>query len=147
MQNMITGSSKMEGAILVVSAADGVMPQTREHVLLARQIGIEKSPFLPVPLLASRVPTLVRRVETRSCIAKTSVCRLVVFLNKADATDKDTIELVEMEVRELLKHYKYPDDTPVIAGSALCALEVFIFLTSASFSLLYFIQELVCRAQ
>jgi elongation factor Tu len=92
-KNMITGAAQMDGAILVVSAADGPMPQTREHVLLARQV---------------QVPSIV------------------VFLNKADMVDGDEelLELVEMEVRELLSSYEFPgDDLPVIAGSALKALE------------------------
>ncbi len=91
-KNMITGAAQMDGAILVVSAADGPMPQTREHILLARQVGV---PYI------------------------------VVFLNKTDMVDDDElIELVDMEVRELLDKYKFPgDDTPVIMGSALKALE------------------------
>ncbi|XP_041349990.1 elongation factor Tu, mitochondrial-like [Gigantopelta aegis] len=90
-KNMITGTAQMDGAILVVAATDGTMPQTREHLLLARQIGIQK---------------------------------LVVFVNKADAADKEMIELVEMEVRELLTEFGYNgDDTPVIIGSALNALD------------------------
>ena len=91
-KNMITGAAQMDGGILVVSAADGPMPQTREHILLARQVG------LPA---------------------------LVVFLNKCDAVDDpEIINLVESEVRELLKKYKYPgDETPIIRGSALKALE------------------------
>jgi len=91
-KNMITGAAQMDGAILVVSAADGPMPQTREHILLARQVGV---PFI------------------------------VVFLNKADMVDDaELLELVEMEVRELLDTYEFPgDDTPVITGSALKALE------------------------
>jgi elongation factor Tu len=91
-KNMITGAAQMDGAILVVSAADGPMPQTREHILLARQVGV---PYI------------------------------VVFLNKADMVDdKELLELVEMEVRELLTMYNFPgDDTPVIIGSALKALE------------------------
>ena len=91
-KNMITGSAQMDGAILAVSAADGPMPQTREHILLARQVG---------------VPTMV------------------VFLNKVDQVDdKELIDLVESEVRELLKKYEYPgDEIPVIRGSALKALE------------------------
>jgi len=90
-KNMITGAAQMEGAILVVSAPDGPMPQTREHILLARQIGVPA---------------------------------LVVFLNKCDVqTDPELQELVEMEVRELLSTYKYPGDTtPIVRGSALCAL-------------------------
>jgi elongation factor Tu len=89
---MITGAAQMDGAILVVSAADGPMPQTREHILLARQVGV---PYM------------------------------VVYMNKADMVDdKELLELVEMEVRELLSLYKYPgDDTPIIIGSALKALE------------------------
>src|SRR5687767_12332255 len=91
-KNMITGAAQMDGAILVVSAADGPMPQTREHILLARQVGVPA---------------------------------LVVYMNKADMVDdKELIELVEMEVRELLSSYQFPgDDIPVIKGSALCALE------------------------
>ena len=91
-KNMITGAAQMDGAILVVNAADGPMPQTREHILLARQVGV---PFI------------------------------VVFLNKADMVDDaELIELVEMEVRELLDSYEFPgDDTPIIVGSALKALE------------------------
>lgn len=91
-KNMITGAAQMDGAILVVSAADGPMPQTREHILLARQVGV---PFM------------------------------VVFLNKADMVDDpEFIEIVELEVRELLNEYKFPgDDTPIIVGSALKALE------------------------
>src|SRR5499425_1184178 len=91
-KNMITGAAQMDGAILVVSAADGPMPQTREHILLARQVGV---PYM------------------------------VVFMNKADMVDdKELLELVEMEVRELLTTYKFPgDQTPIIIGSALKALE------------------------
>src|ERR1700680_4383782 len=90
-KNMITGVAQMDGAILVVWATDGPMPQTKEHVLLARQVGV---PYI------------------------------VVFLNKCDAVeDEELVELVEMEVRELLSKYEYPgDDTPVIRGSALGAL-------------------------
>ncbi len=91
-KNMITGAAQMDGAILVVSAADGPMPQTREHILLSRQVGV---PYI------------------------------VVFLNKADMVDDaELLELVEMEVRELLDQYDFPgDDTPIITGSALKALE------------------------
>ena len=91
-KNMITGAAQMDGAILVVSAADGPMPQTREHILLSRQVGV---PYI------------------------------VVFLNKVDMVDdEELLELVEMEVRDLLSEYDFPgDDTPVIAGSALKALE------------------------
>ena len=91
-KNMITGAAQMDGAILVCSAADGPMPQTREHILLARQVGV---PYI------------------------------VVFLNKADMVDdEELLELVEMEVRELLDKYEFPgDDTPIIKGSALKALE------------------------
>lgn len=91
-KNMITGAAQMDGAILVCSAADGPMPQTREHILLSRQVGV---PYI------------------------------VVFLNKADMVDDaELIELVEMEVRELLDMYEFPgDDTPIIVGSALKALE------------------------
>ena len=91
-KNMITGAAQMDGAILVVSAADGPMPQTREHILLARQVGVPS---------------------------------MVVFLNKADAVDdKELIDLVELEVRELLSKYKFPgDEIPLVVGSALKALE------------------------
>ena len=91
-KNMITGAAQMDGAILVVSAADGPMPQTREHILLARQVGV---PFI------------------------------VVFMNKADMVDdEELLELVELEVRDLLSAYEFPgDDTPIITGSALKALE------------------------
>ncbi|KZY47680.1 MAG: elongation factor Tu [Roseovarius sp.] len=91
-KNMITGAAQMDGAILVVNAADGPMPQTREHILLARQVGVPA---------------------------------LVVFLNKVDQVDdEELLELVEMEVRELLSAYDFPgDDVPIVAGSALAALE------------------------
>ena len=91
-KNMITGAAQMDGAILVVSAADGPMPQTREHILLSRQVGV---PYI------------------------------VVFLNKLDMVDdEELVELVEMEVRDLLSEYEFPgDDIPVVAGSALKALE------------------------
>ena len=91
-KNMITGAAQMDGAILVVSSADGPMPQTREHILLARQVGV---PYI------------------------------IVYMNKADMVDdKELLELVEMEVRELLSKYDFPgDDTPIIIGSALKALE------------------------
>lgn len=91
-KNMITGAAQMDGAILVVSAADGPMPQTREHILLASRVGVQ---------------------------------HIVVFLNKADMVDDpELIELVEMEVRELLSEYGFPgDDTPIVVGSALKALE------------------------
>eukprot|EP01155_Anaeramoeba_flamelloides_P053280 Anaeramoba_flamelloidesc43002_g2_i4.p1 GENE.c43002_g2_i4~~c43002_g2_i4.p1 ORF type:complete len:398 (-),score=24.29 c43002_g2_i4:171-1364(-) len=90
-KNMITGAAQMDGAILVCSAADGPMPQTREHILLSRQVGV---PYI------------------------------VVFLNKADMVDdEELLELVEMEVRELLDQYEFPgDDTPIVVGSALMAL-------------------------
>jgi elongation factor Tu len=91
-KNMITGAAQMDGAILVVSAADGPMPQTREHILLSRQVGVPK---------------------------------IVVFLNKADMVDdEELIELVEMEIRELLSEYEFDgDNTPIVVGSALRALE------------------------
>ena len=91
-KNMITGAAQMDGAILVVSAADGPMPQTREHILLSRQVGV---PYI------------------------------VVFMNKADQVDdEELLDLVEMEIRELLNEYEFPgDDTPIIRGSALVALE------------------------
>jgi len=90
-KNMITGAAQMDGAILVVSAADGPMPQTREHILLARQVGVPA---------------------------------IVVFMNKMDMADPELAELVEMEIRDLLTKYEFPGDkTPIIRGSALCALE------------------------
>jgi elongation factor Tu len=90
-KNMITGASQMDGAIIVVSATDGQMPQTKEHILLAKQVGVKD---------------------------------LVVFINKADVVDKEMLELVEMEMRDLLSQHGYPGDTvPIISGSALCALE------------------------
>ncbi len=91
-KNMITGAAQMDGAILVVSAADGPMPQTREHILLSRQVGVP---------------------------------RIIVYMNKADMVDdEELLELVEMEVRELLDDYEFPgDDTPIVVGSALRALE------------------------
>jgi len=90
-KNMITGAAQMDGAILVVSAADGPMPQTREHILLARQVGVPA---------------------------------IVVFMNKMDMADPELAELVEMEIRELLDKYEFPgDDTPIVKGSALVALE------------------------
>jgi elongation factor Tu len=91
-KNMITGAAQMDGAIIVVSATDGQMPQTREHLLLARQVGIK---------------------------------RLVVFINKVDMIDdKEMLELVDMEMRDLLSTYNYEgDDTPIVMGSALAALE------------------------
>jgi elongation factor Tu len=91
-KNMITGAAQMDGAILVVSAADGPMPQTREHILLARQVGVPK---------------------------------IVVYLNKADMVDDpELLQLVEMEIRDLLKKYEFPgDETPIVVGSALKALE------------------------
>lgn len=90
-KNMITGAAQMDGAILVVAATDGVMPQTREHLLLAKQIGVN---------------------------------HIVVYINKVDAADKEMVELVEMEIRELMTEMGFDgDNIPVIAGSALCALE------------------------
>ena len=91
-KNMITGAAQMDGGILVVNAADGPMPQTREHILLARQVGVPA---------------------------------LVVYMNKVDQVDdKELIDLVEMEIRELLTSYEFPGDTiPIIKGSALAALE------------------------
>jgi elongation factor Tu len=88
---MVTGAAQMDGAILVVAATDGPMPQTREHILLARQVGVPK---------------------------------IVVFMNKVDMVDdEELLELVEMEIRELLKFYEFDgDNTPVIQGSALGAL-------------------------
>ena len=90
-KNMITGAAQMDGAVIVVSATDGPMPQTREHILLARQVGVPK---------------------------------IMVFINKVDAVDDDTlIDLVEEEIRELLEKYKFDKDAPIIRGSALKALE------------------------
>lgn len=91
-KNMITGAAQMDGAILVVSATDGQMPQTREHILLAKQVGVE---------------------------------RMVVYINKADMVeDEELLELVEMEIRDLLSTYGFDgDETPVVTGSALCAIE------------------------
>jgi len=90
-KNMITGAAQMDGAILVVAATDGPMPQTREHILLARQVGVP---------------------------------RIVVFMNKIDIADPELVELVEMEIRELLSRYGFPgDDTPIVKGSALKALD------------------------
>ena len=91
-KNMITGAAQMDGAILVVSAADGPMPQTREHILLARQVGVPA---------------------------------IVVYLNKADMVDdKELLDLVELEIRELLTKYEFPgDEIPIVIGSALKALE------------------------
>jgi elongation factor Tu len=90
-KNMITGAAQMDGAILVVAATDGAMPQTREHILLARQVGVPA---------------------------------MVVFMNKCDQADEELLELVEMELRELLSKYDFPgDDTPIIKGSALLALQ------------------------
>jgi len=91
--NVIIGAAQMDGAIIVVSATDGQMPQTREHLLLARQVGIKK---------------------------------LVVFVNKVDIADPEMLELVEMEMRDLLSAYNFDgEETPVIMGSALAALEGF----------------------
>ena len=93
---MISGASQMDGAILVVAATDGTMPQTREHLLLAKQVGIEK---------------------------------IVLFINKADLTDNESLELVELELRELLCDFGFDGvDCPVICGSALLALQVNILL-------------------
>jgi elongation factor Tu len=90
-KNMITGAAQMDGAILVVAATDGPMPQTREHILLARQVGVP---------------------------------RIVVFMNKIDIADPELVDLVEMEIRELLSRYDFPgDDTPIVKGSALKALD------------------------
>jgi len=90
-KNMITGAAQMDGAILVVAATDGVMPQTREHLLLAKQIGVK---------------------------------HIVVFINKVDAADKEMVELVEMEIRELMTEMGFDgDNAPIVTGSALCALE------------------------
>ena len=89
-KNMISGASQMDGAILLVAADDGPMPQTREHLLLARQVGVKK---------------------------------IVVFINKADKADEEMVELVSMEVQELLHDFQFPDDSPIIVGSAKLALE------------------------
>lgn len=118
---MITGTAQMDGCILVVAATDGQMPQTREHLLLARQIGVE---------------------------------HVVVFINKADAVeDKEMLDLVEIEIRELLTEFGYDgENTPVVIGSALCALEVgnklvrSIEFTLHTFNLYCFISEQAARA-
>ena len=90
-KNMITGAAQMDGAILVVNGADGPMPQTREHILLARQVGVPA---------------------------------IVVYLNKMDQADAELVELVEVDIREMLNEYGFPgDDTPIIKGSALAAIE------------------------
>src|SRR6202008_2175885 len=89
-KNMITGAAQIDGAILVVSAADGPMPQTREHVLLAKQVGVPS---------------------------------ILVFLNKMDLADPELVELVEMDIRELLKKYDFDENAPIIKGSATKALE------------------------
>jgi len=104
-KNMITGAAQMDGAILVVSAADGPMPQTREHILLARQVGVPK---------------------------------MVVFLNKVDMVDdKELLDLVELEVRDLLKKYEFPgDEIPIVKGSALKAMEGDAEAKKAIFALL-----------
>jgi len=97
-KNMITGAAQMDGAILVVSATDGPMPQTREHIVLARQVGV---PYI------------------------------IVFMNKMDTADPELADLVEMEIRELLSKYEFPgDDTPIIRGSALKALEASMNLSA-----------------
>ncbi len=102
-KNMITGAAQMDGAILVVSAADGPMPQTREHILLSRQVGV---PYI------------------------------VVFMNKADQVDdEELLDLVEMEIRELLNEYEFPgDDTPIVRGSALMALEAPDDISNAAYA-------------
>src|SRR5438477_5257974 len=89
-KNMITGAAQIDGAVLVVSAADGPMPQTREHVLLAKQVGVPK---------------------------------ILVFMNKMDLADPELVELVEMDIRELLKKYEFDENAPIIKGSATKALE------------------------
>jgi len=111
-KNMITGAAQMDGAILVVSAADGPMPQTREHILLSRQVGV---PYI------------------------------VVYMNKADQVDDpELIELVEMEIRDLLNEYEFPgDDTPIIVGSALKALEAGEDTTSAEYESIYKLMDAV----
>src|SRR5476651_1075414 len=89
-KNMITGAAQIDGAILVVAANDGPLPQTREHVLLAKQVGVPK---------------------------------ILVFLNKMDLADPELVELVEMDIRELLKKYDFDENAPIIKGSATKALE------------------------
>jgi elongation factor Tu len=128
-KNMITGAAQMDGAVLVVSAADGPMPQTREHVLLARQVNV---PHIVVflnkvdqvddeeadgPMPQTREHVLLAR--------QVNVPHIVVFLNKVDQVDdEELLELVELEVRELLTNYEFPgDDIPIVKGSALHALE------------------------
>ncbi len=102
-KNMITGAAQMDGAILVVSASDGPMPQTREHILLSRQVGVP---------------------------------HIVVFMNKADQVDDpELLDLVEMEIRDLLNEYEFPgDDTPIIRGSALQAIEAPMDITNAAYA-------------
>lgn len=111
-KNMITGAAQMDGAILVVSAADGPMPQTREHILLSRQVGV---PYI------------------------------VVFMNKADQVDDpELLELVEMEIRELLSSYDFPgDDTPIVSGSALKALEAPMVETDPAYACIYALMDAV----
>ncbi len=111
-KNMITGAAQMDGAILVVSAADGPMPQTREHILLSRQVGV---PYI------------------------------VVYMNKADQVDdEELLELVEMEIRELLSEYDFPgDDTPIVSGSALQALEAPDDTTNPAYESIYKLMDSV----
>ncbi len=138
-KNMITGAAQMDGAILVVAATDGVMAQTREHILLSRQVGV---PYIVVfmnkcdmvddeellELVEMEAATDGVMAQTREHILlsrQVGVPYIVVFMNKCDMVDdEELLELVEMEIRELLDEYEFPgDDTPIIQGSALKALE------------------------
>ncbi|SHI57848.1 elongation factor Tu [Aureimonas altamirensis DSM 21988] len=135
-KNMITGAAQMDGAILVCSAADGPMPQTREHILLARQVGV---PAIVVflnkvdqvddaellELVELEVRELLSSYEFPDKKHQVGVPAIVVFLNKVDQVDDaELLELVELEVRELLSSYEFPgDDIPIVKGSALAALE------------------------
>ncbi len=138
-KNMITGAAQMDGAILVVAATDGVMAQTREHILLSRQVGV---PYIVVFMnkcdmvdAAQMDGAILVVAATDGVMAQTrehillsrqvGVPYIVVFMNKCDMVDdEELLELVEMEIRELLNEYEFPgDDTPVVQGSALKALE------------------------
>lgn len=106
---MITGTAQMDGAILVVAATDGAMPQTREHLLLAKQIGVE------------HIVVFINKVRFSSLIENQGDENDVL---QVDAADKEMVELVEMEIRELMSQIGYDgDNVPFVAGSALCALE------------------------
>ena len=106
---MITGTAQMDGAILVVAATDGAMPQTREHLLLAKQIGVE------------HIVVFINKVRFSSLIENQGYENDIL---QVDAADKEMVELVEMEIRELMSQIGYDgDNVPFVAGSALCALE------------------------